>query len=183
LAVLWWHQRNGEFDEFRQIAYDSSLTDATDEVEIPFADIALPYSENLICFRSCTDRALCACDGLPQIALASVVVAMDSDASGELSLEELKAEQVGGAEVLLGWAPVAQSGVPRGWDGIIDSAIAGFAVYRREEGSPLAPVTVSDAAYPVSFCPLGDRECALPLIHLLCHRDCERDWGLNRLGI
>src|SRR5688572_23455346 len=63
LAVVWWHQRAGEFDEFLQVAYDTPLAFGATELEIAFSDVALPYEENLVCWRECRDRAQCPCRG------------------------------------------------------------------------------------------------------------------------
>ena len=185
LAVLWWHQRSGEFDEFMRVAYDVALAEDATEVVIPFAALTMPTSENLICFRACRDRSQCDCQGLPQAALGSVLVAEDLDQDGALSFDELRREQIGGGRGLIGWAPVRQNSTPIDF-GIFEGPIlAGFAGYSSDSGL-LSAVSETDAgAAPLSLaiCPPGDSTCTFPVFHLLCNRDCNRDWGLNRFGL
>jgi hypothetical protein len=201
LAVVWWHQRAGEFDEFLQVAYDTPLASGATEMQIAFSDVALPYEENLLCGRECRDRAHCPCQGF-EFALGSVLVVIDRDQNGALSFEELQAEQIGAADVEIGWAASAQGrGEAIGSDFIGAYLIpAGFSAYARPNGDlALAPVVVdfsvvrslqqtpapdpiADRVFSLTLCPSGDVACSLPITHVFCNRNCARNWGLNRFG-
>jgi hypothetical protein len=201
LAVVWWHQRAGEFDEFLQVGYDRPLMPGATEMEIAFSDVALPYEENLSCWRKCRDRPKCPCPAYG-FALGSVLVALDRDQDGALSFEELRAEQIGAAAVEVGWAADAQ-----GREGRFDSDFvgpylipAGFSAYAYPNAtSDLAPVVldlsvvrshqvtpapdaIADHVFSLALCRSGDAACTLPVTHVFCNRNCERDWGLNRFG-
>lgn len=183
LAIVWWHQRSGEFDEFLDIGYDVSF-EGQNDMNISFADIALPTSENLICFRACRDRSICPCTSPPEIALGTILVAIDTDRNGKLSVDELRAEQIGSADIVIGWAPSQQTSMPKGFDGIFESTIRqGFAAYERDELGLLTPVTQTASKHQLTLCPSATPACVLPARGLLCHIDCERDWGLNRFGL
>jgi hypothetical protein len=182
LVVVWWHQRAGEPDEFLQIAYDASLPTGQLSVQIPLAQIAMPYSENLICFRRCTDRATCACDGSPDFALASIAVTLDSDGNGSTSFQELQREQFGGAAVSIGWAPTKEDiGIP-GFGGLFAGNLVagGFGLYLPNTEGLLQPQ--STPMQVLSLCTPGDATCTFPVSRLFCRRDCERDWDLDRFG-
>jgi hypothetical protein len=197
LGIVWWHQRAGEPDEFMQIAYDTSIDAGFRELDIPFSSLALPEEENLICFRDCRDRALCSCYGEIQFALASIVVAIDQDGDGSLSLDEIRAEQIAGSPAVIGWAPKATAPFDVG---MLDSIHQGFAVYaplltlaagQPLDGlAPLEAVTTSMApAMTLSFCAPSDLSCSLPIQYLYCHPPiCDEtvgtdQFGLNRLGL
>jgi hypothetical protein len=185
VAVVWWHQRSGEPDEFMNVAYDGALANGSPEVSISWSDVEAPYAENLICFRDCRDRAHCDCAGSPQVALATVILAIDRNADSALSLDEIRTEQVGASAALIGWAPVAQSSVPRGFEFIFASELrAGFAAYAaaKNEG-PLSPVLAPDTVFDLAVCEVGDGACTFSFHGLLCYRACDRDWGLDRLGL
>jgi len=34
----------------------------------------------------------------------------------------------------------------------------------------------------MTLCPSGNAACSLPVTHVFCHRNRERNWGLNRFG-
>lgn len=200
LAVVWWHQRAGEFDEFLQVAYDVPLDPGATQVEIDFSDIALPYQENLVCWRDCRDRTQCPCEGY-DFALGSVLVALDRDGDGALSSDEVQAEQVGATDVEIGWAASAQGRgsddsdylgaylIPSGFSAYAhpspDLALApvvdDFDVVRSVQVGP-PPDPIADRVFPLVLCPSGDAACSLPVTHLFCNRDCDRNWGLNRFG-
>jgi hypothetical protein len=180
LAAVWWHQRAGEPDEFARIAYDVELA-TDDNVVISMAEVGLPSYENLICWRGCPDRSICSCVAEPQFALASIVLAIDEDRSGALSMEELRREQVGIADVFLGWSPLRTASVSTRWGGVRGPIEAGFCAY---PATPqLSAITDEATSFAMNTCPAGDRECEVPVSRKFCHRDCDRDWGLNRLGL
>jgi hypothetical protein len=201
LAVVWWHQRAGEFDEFLQVAYDAPLAAGTTETEIAFSDVALPYEENLNCWRECRDRTRCPCRAY-QFALGSILVAIDGDQDGALSYEELQAEQIGAADVEIGWATDAQGRagrsdgdfvgpylIPRGFSAYarptsaleLAPVVVDFSVVRSLQVTP-SPDPIADRVFPLTLCPIGDAACRLPVTHVFCNRNCERNWGLNRFG-
>lgn len=185
LAVVWWHQRAGEPDELMHLAYDVELLPSASTVEIPFASLVLPNQEDIICYRGCRDRTLCACEGLPKVALGSVVVAIDMNGDGRLSLEEARREQVGAAPVIVAWSPEHQAELPRGsFSGVFGAGIPrGFAAFGADADGLLVAVTDVTVAAELSLCPTGSGGCQLPVTHLFCHHDCDRDWGLDRFGM
>ena len=184
LAVVFWHQRATETDEFMHIAYDVPLAlsqSGEAAVRLPFSAIAAPYEENLICFRRCVDRSVCDCDGLPEIAIGSIVVSLDSDMSGALSIDEVRTEQIGGTPTFIGWSSAHQTGGTRGFNVITGPVFAGFGAYVRDATGGLVPAADAGA---LSLCAPGDSACSLPIDRILCHRDgCERQLGLDRIGL
>jgi hypothetical protein len=180
LAVVWWHQRAGEFDEYARVGYDVALPDS-DALEIPMADVRLQAYENLVCWRECVDRATCSCFTEPQIALGSIVLSLDEDRSGALSLEELRREQIGVADVFLGWSPMRTVSVPIRWGGVAGPIEAGLCLY--PANADLRAVAESDTMFSLNTCGQGDAGCDLPVRRKFCHIDCDRDWGLNRIGL
>lgn len=180
LAVVWWHQRAGEFDEFLQIAYDAPY-DGRNETDVSLPNIALPNKEDLICFRACRDRSICDCARSPQIALGSILIATDADQDGRLAADEVRTEQLGAANVFIGWAPSDQTDLPKGFTSF-ERMSQGFAVYAWNDANRLSPVA-DDVTEPLTLCPPATPSCLLPVDRLFCLRDCERDWGLNRFGL
>jgi hypothetical protein len=181
LAVVWWHQRAGEFDEFARIAYDEPLNLTTSLVEIPFIDVDLPAEENLVCWRHCRDPAACDCEGPPSFALGSVILALDRNEDGALSLDEIRREQIGLVDAFIGWSPVRTEAASIRWSEIQGPLELGFCVYPVQ--TQLAAVTDATTAFGLSSCPANDTSCSLPVWRIFCHTDCDKDWGLNRLGL
>lgn len=188
LAVLWWHQRVGEADEFMQLAYDEPFP-GTPDISIPLTQIALPYEENLICERDCRARDRCNCRGTPAIALASIIVAQDTDGDGSLSLAEIQNEQVGGVpEVLVGWSQVADDETPRGWSGYLASTQRGMCPYPVGDingtESLLAPATSTEQVFELRTCPAASTGCTFGVPEVFCLWErCEQERGLNRFGL
>jgi hypothetical protein len=185
LAVVWWHQRAGEPDEFMRIAYDAALGTNSAEVSIPFASLALPFQENLICFRACRDRSVCPCEGTERFAMGSVLVAIDWDGDGTLSLDEIRSEQIGAASAVIAWAPVT---TPT-FDAVLDVMHRGFAAYTPVPSAPFVPVTSANApAEALYLCSPGDLRCSFPVGHIFCTDvrcdfDLGLDSGLDRLAL
>jgi hypothetical protein len=183
LAVVWWHQRSGEPDEYLRIAYDVPIDASFTELSIPFSGVALPAEENLICWRDCRDRSLCPCSAPEQFALGSVLVAIDQDGDGALSFDEIRREQIGGTSALIGWSPATVEA----YDATLTSIHQGFAVYTSQGAALLDAVTSNDApAAALAFCPPGDQECAFAVEHVYCLAPaCSTGtrWGLNRFGL
>ena len=189
LGVVWWHQRAGEPDEFMRIAYDAPLEPKSAEVVIPFASLALPFQENLICFRACRDRSVCPCDGTERFAIGSVLVAIDGNGDGTLSLDEIRGEQVGAASAVIAWAPA----MGRTFDAVLDVMHQGLAAYTPVPSAPFVPVTSGDApAEALYLCSPGDLNCSFPVAHIFCNDarcnpDLGPNWGidsgLNRLAL
>jgi hypothetical protein len=181
LAVVWWHQRAGEQDEFMRIAYDTPIDSSFTELAIPFSSLALPAEENLNCWRDCRNRSICSCTIAERFALASVLVATDRDGDGHLSLDEIRSEQMGGIPAVIGWAP---EGLP-GFDSNLQFIHQGFATYVTD-GTRFAVVTSDAAEAQLVFCPPDDASCSFPVEHVYCNApNCAhgRDWGLNRFGL
>jgi hypothetical protein len=181
LIVVWWHQRVGEPDEFMQIAYDAAMDSSFSESTISFSELAQPWEENLICWRACRDRSLCPCQATPRFALGSVLVAIDQDGDGALSLDELRAEQIGGATTLIGWSSVQADGI----DSPVDVVHQGFAAYYHVPGSLFEARTSTTApAAALSFCTPGDQSCTFPVEHVFCNLSkCSDNFGLDRFGL
>jgi hypothetical protein len=189
VAVLWWHQRVLEGDEFMQIAYDAPLVGEGADV-VPLDMLQAPYEENLVCERSCRQRETCPCVGAPAIALGTIVVAQDTNGDGMLSLEEIEKEQLGGVgSVLVGWSQTESEHTPRGWDGYFDSIALGICPYRYDRMSSVAlllPVTgvSGNLAVEAAACAASATDCtfAVPEVFCLWGR-CAEGRGLNRFGI
>lgn len=183
LAVVWWHQRTGEPDEYARIAYDVPINASFAELSIPFTSVALPTKENLICWRDCRDRSLCPCIATEQFALGSVLIAIDQDGDNALSLDEIRSEQIGGTPALVGWSPAAVQ--PH--DATLTFIHQGFATYTSQDGALFDAVMSNDAPIPtLAFCPLADEQCAFAVEHVYCLAPtCSTGthWGLNRFGL
>ncbi len=180
LGLIWWHQRAGEPDDFMQIAYDVPLEPADGLIAVALSDVAEPFSENVICSRACRDPSECPCEATPQIALASLVVAVDRDGDGHLSLEEVREEQLGTANAWVGYA--VQTDLPLEWTGSFEHLELGMCAYIPGELGPLMAMK-DEQVVPLELCAPGDKGCLLGVRDLFCHLDCERDRGLNRLGL
>jgi hypothetical protein len=184
LAVVWWHQRIGEYDEFAHIGYDVALS--AEQFSLSFTDVELPFEENLICDRACRDRSECDCLGEPALALGSILIAQDVDGDARLSVDEVRAEQVAGAsDRLIGWSP--SSGVaPPEWRGTLDSTVGGTCAYeysRLPTASALSPVG-GETGVVWSTCPADDTGCDFEVPELFClWGRCESDRGLDRFGL
>lgn len=185
VAVIWWHQRAGEHDEFLQVAYDRPLDPDAEVLTIPFSEVRPPFSENLICWRSCTDRSKCPCSvgNDLQIAVASVIVSIDRDNDGGLSLDEIRSEQLGVADGFIGYSLLSEDFPPPEWSGTLGVTGRGMCAYS-DLGSPGRISVLNDeGAFTLNLCPSQAPECEIPISRLLCRQDCDRDWGLNRLGL
>lgn len=184
LGVIWWNQRVGEPDPFMRIAYDAAIDASTRDLTLAFAAMTQPAEQNLLCWRDCRDPSICACDPEEVFALASIVVAVDRDGDGALSLDELRIEQVGGTPVVIGWAPVAAQGV----DNLILQEIhQGFATYAKGAPTELyqALTTTTDATAALAFCDAGNASCSFAVPLIFCHTGpgtCDNS-GLDRFGL
>ena len=163
-----------------QIAYDAPLEPANGLISVPLSDVAEPFAENVICSRACRDPSECPCEAPPQVALASLVVALDKDEDGHLSLEEVREEQVGTASAWVGYA--VENNLPPEWTGSFERLELGMCAYIPGELGQLTAME-DEQVISLELCTPGDKECLLGVRDLFCHLDCERDRGLNRLGL
>jgi hypothetical protein len=187
LAVVWWHQRGGEPDEFMQVAYDIPLGTESD-ITISLDQLKLPYEENLVCFRDCRDRSKCPCTEPPAIALGSITVAQDTNGDGTLSLAELKTEQLSDAPVLIGWSDAALESVSPTWQSLFDVVAGGPCPYRYSADPDdlyrLVPVDSVEMRFDVQTCPANDPSCSFAVPEPFCAgAECGLARGLNRLGL
>jgi hypothetical protein len=165
------------------IAYDQSVSLRAQEIlEIPLNEISLPFTENLICVRECRERGDCPCRGEPQIALASVVLAVDANDDGALSLDEVRAEQVGTTSAMVGYSLFASELPPLDWLGSFERTEAGMCAYVTVSAQKLSAMD-QDAPEPFHVCADGRSDCSTSATRMFCSIDCNRDWGLNRLGL
>ena len=181
LLVLWWHQRIGEPDEFMGIAYDLAIDSSAPEFVIPFSALSLPTEENLLCFRPCRDRSVCACDSrFERFAIGSIMVVIDENGDGNVSLDEARAEQIGGSTTVVGWSPTT---VTTADTLLFESLYQGFAAYAPDESlQTLLPTTSVAAA--ISFCEPGNASCSFAVPEIVCNStSCARDGELNRFGL
>lgn len=181
LIVLWWHQRVGEPDEFMRVSYDLAIDSSAPEFEIPFSALSLPAEENLLCFRPCRDRSICSCEGDERFAIGSVMVVIDDDGDGDVSLDEVRAQQIGGSATVVAWSPTPEP-VP---DNLTFRAVhQGFAAYSPEGTGTLRPTTSMSVAASISFCEPGDTSCSFAVPEIFCSSlSCARDGELDRFGL
>lgn len=102
LAVVWGSTGNAHLDGCPRVAWEQSVE--AGRVEVRLSELAPPPREALMCSRACRDRTACPCLDLPQVALASVVVATDGNGDGVLSAQEARERVLGLAPVLVGWS-------------------------------------------------------------------------------
>ncbi len=110
------------------------------------------------------------------------MIAVDENDDGELSLEEVRREQLGVGEGLIGFSLYSGSVAPE-WSGTLGETETGMCIYS-DRDSP-GRVTSVDEREPfrLNLCSQGDIGCQPPISRLFCSFDCDRDWGLNRLGL
>ena len=180
LIVLWWHQRIGEPDEFMGIAYDLAIDSSAAEFTIPFSALSLPTEETLLCFRSCRDRSVCSCDSsFERFAIGSIMVVVDENGDGNVSLDEVRAEQIGGSATVVAWSPTTTTSPDTL---LFKSLYKGFAAYTLASTHTLRP-TMSGAS-AISFCEPNNASCSFPVPEIICNSSgCARDGGLDRFGL
>ncbi len=83
------------------VAFVAALSN---DVEVLLEALRPPFEENLLCTRACRDRAICPCIERPEVAIASVVVALDVDGDGALSLHEAREARRAEGQALVAWS-------------------------------------------------------------------------------
>ncbi len=183
LALVWWHQRIGEHDEFISVAYDAAIVSDEPSV-VTLADVRAPAHENLVCERACTDRSRCPCLGAPAVAIASILVAQDVDRDLELSVDEIVSEQVAGTDqAVVGWSGTSSDSQALVWSGFFGSVHSGACAYRTSDNEApyLEPVEQRTFPLQLSTCPASTPACAFDVPAGFCLADCAPS-GLNRYG-
>lgn len=157
LAVVWGSTGNAHLDGCPRMAWEGAV--AAGRVEVRLSELALPPREAVMCSRACRDRTACPCLDLPQVALASVVVATDADGDGRLSVQEAQERTLGLAPVLVGWSIQRHDPVPPRpyfWQNIFTRSV--------EEGTCLYPVIRGEQREALGLGGAGDsyelRVCA-----------------------
>jgi hypothetical protein len=103
LVVAWYLPAAGSSNELR-IAYDKPFDRTKSQLVIPLADIQPIDAGHLMCTRTCTEPATCACQAdSPRMGLALVALVSDADSNGSIQLEEMGADQniIGFAQIAL----------------------------------------------------------------------------------
>jgi len=142
IAVIWGDVGREAGLSPPRIAFDRAIDGrVSNDTEIVLSQVLLPFEESLVCTRACRERDLCPCTESPRVALASVVVALDSNGDGVLSLEEAREGRRAEGEVVVGWSPrryVPPPVMPYFWEETFPQGIeAGLCPYRVRRGEQL----------------------------------------------